>query len=197
MTLPYQPGYNDLANALNMMGFLKGDGYGYALDKNATRAEGLTVMGKLMGEEKNVNAFTGTHPFSDVPEWAKKWVGYAYQQGWTAGIGEGLFGANLDIKPHEYMTFLLKAMGYTSKDFTWDKSLEFAQSIGLLRQSEVNMMKNSAFKRDNMVYMSYYVLEGRCKDGRTLAERLVEQGAVSEAALTAARGTVTRARPGG
>jgi len=195
----YTPSYIDLADALNRMKLFLGTPSGYNLDRSATRLESLVMMLRLFGEEKAALAYTGGSPFTDLPEWGKPYVAYAYNKGYTKGTSETKFTPNTAITPEQYMTFVLRALGYSDVsggDFIWNRSLDYVNEIRLFSTAEINLIRNP-FYRDQMVYLSYYALSGRIKGGSggTLLDRLTGSGAVSADTARDAMARVTRTRP--
>ena len=201
--------YNALADALAQMGLFAGTGTaygsGYDLEVAPTRVEGVIMFLRLIGEEKAAQSFTGACPFSDVPDWAQRYVAYAYAKGYTAGVGPDaagnpVFGTQRLIGAPEYVTFLLRALGYTdtgaSPDFTWQTALSKAAESGVLTQGEAQYFGGSAsFLRAQVAYLSYFALDARMADGSaTLAERLIASGALDKTTVDQARGAVTVAR---
>ena len=198
ITPAYAPQYNDLADALFAMKLFLGTPTGYNLARPATRLEGLVMMLRLFGEEEAALGCTDSCPFTDLPDWGRPYVAYAYGKGYTNGTSAAKFTPGASITPEQYMSFILRALGYSDAaggDFVWNKSLDYAVWIGLFSSAEVSMIRNP-FYRDQMVYLSYYALSGKVKGGGgTLLDRLIGGGAVSAAAAGEAMGKVTRVRP--
>lgn len=170
--------YNALADALNAMGLFQGTGTaygsGYDLEQAPTRIVGLVMFLRLIGEEQAALSSTAANPFVDTPAWCDRYVAYAYQQGYTQGIGPGLdgrlyFGADTNITAGEYVTFLLRALGYTDSgaapDFTWSTALDRAVELGVLTSAERTALSRGAFLRAQVVYLSYFGLSAPLKDG--------------------------------
>ncbi|MBQ2940861.1 MAG: S-layer homology domain-containing protein [Oscillospiraceae bacterium] len=100
----------------------------------------------LLGKDSEAKAGTFETPFTDVPAWAEPYVGYAYENKLTSGISATTFGSSATVTSSQYITFILRALGYdSSSDFSWDKAWELSDKIGLTngRYSE----KNSIHKR--------------------------------------------------
>ncbi|MDD4716396.1 MAG: hypothetical protein PHT34_07650 [Oscillospiraceae bacterium] len=194
--------YNMLAGALNTMGLLKGKdlgyGSGYALEDKATRIEGLLMFLRLLGQENAAEAYKGSQPFTDVPDWAASYVAYAYSKGYTKGISGKLFGSTNLIGTSEYTTFLLRALGYSDAangDFTWNDALEKAKHFGVLTSGETAFFQKSTFNRAQMTYLSYYSLSANMKSGGgTLLDGLVAAGAVDAAEAQSAMSKVSSSR---
>ena len=74
----------------------------YGLDQTPTRAQAVTMLVRLLGKEKEAQNSTYSAPFTDVADWAKPYVNYAYKNGLTNGTSATTFGGNAAIKPTEY-----------------------------------------------------------------------------------------------
>ena len=173
------------ADYLYEQGLFKGAGTGqdgeansqpnYELTRAANRAEGVTMLVRLLGKndeaQKNVNTYKT--PFTDVPSWAKPYVGYAYTHGLTNGTSPTTFSPDKLLSSAEYLTLMLRALGYTSgTDFQWDKAQIKALEIGLINPKEYTD-NTAAFLRGNMAVISYNALFTRMKNSnQTLGEYL-------------------------
>ena len=197
--------YNALADALKAMGLFRGSdvgyGSGYELENSPTRIQGLIMFLRLLGEENAALAYTGTVQFSDVLPWAKPYVAYAYDKGYTKGVGvdaQGVvsFGTQNSMAAIDYMTFLLRALGYSEgADFTWLTSVADGQTLGVLTSGEGVQLTNQPFLRAQVAYLSYFSLSAAAKgSGETLLSKLISSGAVAQADATAAMGLVSVAR---
>lgn len=165
------------AYALNDLNLFQGTDAGFELDKRPTRVEGMTMFVRLLGGEEEANARRYSHPFDDVPGWGDPYVGYAREHGLTNGTSENTFGSTAYITLEEYVTFVLRALGYDDKagDFAWNTSVDKAVEIGMLTRGEADKLLGEATTRGNMVDVSYAALTQTFKEGgQTLAEKLVE-----------------------
>ena len=197
--------YNALAGALRTLGLFQGSGTGYGsgydLEAAPTRIQGLILLLRLIGEEEAALASTAACPFTDVPDWCRPYVAYAYAQGYTNGMDEegGIFGTNDTLTAGQYVTFLLRALGYRDSgeapDFTWDTALERAVELGVLTPGEEAMLTSETFLRAQVVYLSYFALDAPCQDGSgTLLERLVSGGVLDGAVASVVRSGVEVSR---
>lgn len=176
----YTVRYEAYADALKEMGLFLGTDMGYELDRAATRVEGVVMLVRLLGEEDAALSYTGSHPFRDVPAWAERYVAYAYHQGYTKGVSGDEFAPGMEIDAAQYLTFLLRALGYddSAGDFLWSESGEKAVEVGLITASE-NHAFARYFYRDHVAYTSYHALNIALKDsGMTLAQKLIESGVI-------------------
>ena len=117
------------AQALNNLGLFQGGDSGYELDRPPTRAEAAVMLVRLLGKEDQAIKEKQAHPFKDVPQWSSPYVSYMYNNNLTKGISKMEFGSNDMVDSRQYVTFLLRALGYSdknNKDFSYESSLDFA-----------------------------------------------------------------------
>ncbi len=177
----YTVRYTAQADKLKTLGLFLGTPTGYQLDRAATRLEALVIMIRLLGEEQAALAHSPVSPFADVPEWGRAYVAYAYEKGYTKGTSAVKFTPDATVKPGDFMTFVLRALGYsdTFGDFQWDKSMTFCVQSGLFSQSDMDAISKT-FLRDQVVMISYKALSCRPKNASgTLLSQLVAKGAVN------------------
>ena len=124
------------ADTLHSLGLFSGIGTDltgspiYDLDRAPTRQEAITMLVGLLGKKEAALNGTWDIPFTDVADWAKPFVGYAYENGLTSGTSATTFSGNDKITATQYLTFVLKVLGYEAgKDFQWDKAWELSDKI--------------------------------------------------------------------
>lgn len=173
-------------STLETLGLVKGTGSGFEPERTATRAEAVTMLVRLLGREDAALRATGWCPFSDAG-WAAKYITYAYNSGLVTGQAPGWFGSAADVQIRDYLTMLLRALGYSTAtgDFTWAGSIAFADSIGL---THGEYTAQTPMLREDLALTSYTALTMKMKNSeRTLIEQLYLDGAVSASALKATR----------
>ena len=173
----------ELATDLKALGVFKGvSDTDFALDRAPTRIEALVMLIRTLGKEAEALAKGGKHPFLDVPSWADKYVGYAYENKLTNGMSATKFGSNATASSSMYLTFVLRALGYSDangQDFTWDNPFTLARSTGIMLGNPDTIN----FLRADVVLVSYAALEAEVKGTKqTLAQKLIAAGAFSAAA---------------
>lgn len=178
-----QTEYYDYAVKLSMLGLFRGTGTGYELGREPTRLEGAVMFVRLLGAEQEALAMGYSHPFSDVPQWGSPYVGYLFENELTNGISETEFGSYLPIKAISYMTFALRALGYSDNgdnvDFTWDRALEFSLAYSVFDLNLYSELSSEVFLRDHVARVSFEILKAKSKfSEETLIEKLVQAGAV-------------------
>jgi len=180
--------YEPLAEYLNKMGLFNGTGTSFELDKTANRAQSAAMVVRLMGKEAEAMANNYTHPFKDVADWADPYVGYLWTKGITKGLDDDEYGSSRLISAKEYMSFLLRVLGYSDAqgDFVWYNSLSKANNIGILSYSDYKSYEaNTEFYRNDMVLFSYEVLGADLKSerGTSLLKSLKDKTVLPEDAL--------------
>ncbi|MDO4515595.1 MAG: S-layer homology domain-containing protein [Bacillota bacterium] len=145
----------------------------FDLDKTPTRAQGVTMLVRLLGQEETALAGEWTTSFQDVPDWAAPYVGYAYEKGLTTGRSETVFDPDTPIRAAEYLTFVLRALGYQSgEDFSWDTAWTLSDKLGFTDGS-YNGETNQDFNRGDVAAISANALEVKPKGAdETLGEKL-------------------------
>lgn len=184
----YNAKYTAYADALNDLGLFSGSTSGYNLERASTRAEGLVMLIRMLGEEERAKNYKGTHPFKDVPEWADRYVAYGYEKGYTTGINSTTFGSQNTLSLNDYMTFLLRALEYNDKkgDFTWQTSGQYAINAGIISKNELDeIAKRGTLYRDDIVYTSYNALFANCKnENLRLCDKLLKTGVFTKTQLS-------------
>ena len=177
------------AQTLKALGLFRGSNSGFELDREPNRVESGVMFVRLLGKEKEAEDMKYTHPFTDVPDWADNYIGYMYEKGYTKGIGNNLYGSYDLIQAESYITFILRALGYSDSkgDFTWSNPFPKAMEIKLVNSEMVTSIQEKVFLRDDLVGISYDALDVYLKDAESpLIEKLIVENAVPfETALEA------------
>lgn len=162
------------ATALKQLGLFQGvSETDFALGRAPSRVEALVMLIRTLGKAAEAEQNGGKHPFTDVPAWAEKYIGYAYEKGLTKGSSATTYGAG-DANADMYLTFMLRALGYsdTAGDFTYDAPEVLAKAAGILLEG----VDTEKFLRADVVLVSWAALEAEVKGGgKTLAEKLISE----------------------
>ena len=165
------------ADTLYSLGLFQGTGTDasgkpiYDLDRAPTRHEAVTMLVRLLGKDAEAKGGMWPTPFGDVANWAKPYVGYAYAFGLTSGTGATTFGGDAIISASQYLTFVLRALGYESgTDFQWNKAWELSDRLGITA-GQYN--ESSTFTRGDVAVISLQALSAYMKgQSITLAESI-------------------------
>lgn len=174
------------ADALYELGLFKGTGTNsdgtpiYSLEKTPSRAEAITMLVRLLGKEKEATAKTWETPFTDVDAWAAPYVGYAFNNGLTNGTSATTFGSKQNSNATQYLSFVLRSLGYSDKDgdFAWDKAWELTDEL-CITNGEYDA--KSSFNRGNVAEVSLDSLSANLKGSdKTLSDKLISEGVYTE-----------------
>lgn len=175
------------AEALKSLGLFQGvSDSDFALDRAPTRLEALVMFVRMIGEESTAKSGEWSHSFTDVPQWASQYVGYANVLGYTNGISKTKFGSNDKASAAMFLTFVLRALGYSdgkNGDFTYNDPYTLARRSGLLTKDvDVN-----SFLRADVALLSWNALALPMNGGnKALGDLLVMGGAFSQDQLNSA-----------
>ena len=159
------------AQMLYDLGLFKGTDKGFALEKSMTRAEASVMLTRLLGAEKTALAGNWKHPFTDVPQWADKYVGWLYQNGLTKGVSAILYGSQRNVTCGQYCIFLTRA----------HLDADSYQGTAFVGNDEVRQTDEEGFIRGDAVSLSARLLSTNyAKNGdesdRSVAEKLIDDG---------------------
>ena len=94
------------------------------LDSGLTRAQLATILTRLNGDREHIQAdqtfYISQCKFTDVPVWAKLYVGYCYFNSLMVGYDTGVFGADDGVTPAAACTVVLRYLD--RPDIQWDYS---------------------------------------------------------------------------
>lgn len=159
------------AQMLYDLGLFKGTDKGFALEKSMTRAEASVMLTRLLGAEKTALAGKWKHPFTDVPQWADKYVGWLYQNGLAKGVSATLYGSQRNVTCGQYCIFLTRA----------HLDADSYQGTAFVDNDEVRQTDEEGFIRGDAVSLSARLLSTNyAKNGdesdRSVAEKLIDDG---------------------
>ena len=149
---------------LNDLGIMKGTGDNQ-FEPNAylTRAEGATLIIRLLGLEDAAIAATGTGTdFIDVPRdhWANGYVTIATSTGIIAGMGDGTFAPEEQMTFAQFTKMLVAALGYNpqaEENGEWPNNyLVTATDIKLTKG--FSLKANDPIKRSDIAELAYAAL---------------------------------------
>ena len=110
---------------------------GYNLEATPTRLQGLIMLVRLLGLEEEALACEDSNPFIDVTGTGDCYAAYAYAKGLTKGTGTNTFTPSRALSAGNYITFLLRALGYDDSqgDFAPSQALTFFRSLGIFSRA--------------------------------------------------------------
>ena len=175
------------AVSLYSMGLFSGTGTNsdgtpvFDLDAPLTRAQGTVILVNLLGCASKAENGSWSIPFDDVPEWAQKYVGYAYNSGYVSGRSAGSFDPDSYIDANQFCAFILRALGFSEAngDFKYENALDTAVNLGIAEESY------EGFTRGDAVLIAFNALAANINHSSlTLSDTLLNSGAISDAENT-------------
>ena len=165
--------YREDAQMLNNIGFMQGDDGGMRLFDELNRAEAATLLCRAYGGELEAKYYEHKFTFTDVPDWAIPYVAYMSENGIIRGRTAEVFDPFASVTMQEFYTMLLRMLGYSDADgdFEYAKVLDFAKSIDLISDEDIDIVKNRFFCRIDAAHAVVSALRQPCKGSElTLAE---------------------------
>lgn len=145
------------ANYLHMAGIMIGGTNGdMMLEQGLTRAQMATVLTRVIANPEHVEAdsvyYRKQCKFSDVPDWAKVYVGYCTANHLVAGYGNGLYGPNDPVTPAAACTVMLRCFGDVGTDWSYTTACQTAIELGL---APADALAGTEITRGNMAVLIY------------------------------------------
>lgn len=173
------------ANALHTLGLFNGTGTDangnpiYDLDRAPTREEAITMLIRLMGKEADAKRqdWLWNTPFTDVSNWAKPYIGYAYAYSLTSGTSETTFGGKQKVSAMQYLTFVLRALDYEDgTDFQWDKAWKLSDEIGV---TSGQYTSDRSITRGELAIISAKAVSAPMKNYGILLDEMLNEGVIT------------------
>lgn len=173
------------ADDLYILGLFNGTGTlpdgspNFDLDRTPTRNEAVTMLVRLLGAEEEAQSRSWNIPFVDVADWARPYVGYAYENGLTNGTSTTTFGGEEFGTANQYATFVLRSLGYSDDiDFEYTNALQFFEQLD---NKDINYATSGKFTRGDVALMSYNALSCNISNAsEALISMLVDAGTIED-----------------
>lgn len=136
--VPAGSDYSEAITMLSDLGVIQGKDDGkYHPEDTITRAEACAMIARLMTGDPKVSQYVGAQSFTDVPKgsWKDSAIGYCYINGIIVGVGNNKFEPDRAITDAEFVTMVVRAMGYETADMKQNYPYSYmsnAQATGLL-----------------------------------------------------------------
>lgn len=180
---------NYKAMIINELEILLGDGKGYHLDEQLTRAQAVTLVTRILGKTKYINNnkdIFSNADFTDIDtnQWYAANVGYCVKQGIINGLSNNTFKPNGSISEKSFLKILLVSMGYSATDdFNWNSVYQFAYSVKLVDDSSYasRTQDNLNYLRKDVINTVYRALQIKHKEtGIRLIEKFIDNGKITK-----------------
>ncbi len=179
---------NDMASRLSQLGMITGNEKGdFMLQSKLKRSEATQFLVNLIGKNKYVKDNKDTYSttsFNDVKkiDWFAPSVGYCERSGIITVNNTATFRPRDYVSEKEFLGMTLKALGYTTDDFSWSTVFQKAYEVGLVSDSsyQTKTVDSSDFKRGNVVRIMYTALGLKPKsENMSLIQKMVNEDVIT------------------
>ena len=160
--VPAGSDYSEAITMLSDLGVIQGKDDGkYHPEDTITRVEACAMIARLMTGDPKASQYVGAQSFSDVQKgsWKDSAIGYCYINGIVIGVGNNKFEPDRAITDAEFVTMVVRAMGYETADMKQNYPFSYmsnAQAMGLL--DGVKMVANTDALRGEDAQVIYNAL---------------------------------------
>lgn len=187
---------NDMASRLSQLGMITGNEKGdFMLQSKLKRSEATQFLVNLIGKIKYVKDNKDTYSatsFNDVKktDWFAPSVGYCERAGIITVNDTATFRPKDYVSEKEFLGMTLKALGYSTEDFSWSTVFQKAYEVGLVSDSAylTKTSDNSDFKRGNVVKVMYTALGLKPKsENMSLIQKMVNEDVITSEVASASK----------
>ena len=145
---------------------------------SVSRAEMAVVMANLL--DLDYDYYASTCPFTDVPNWARGYVGACYANGIVSGYSATTYGANDSVTAVQAASMMMRALGYFQYASDYADGFELStvrQGTRIGMFNGVGSSADKAMTRNQVAQMALNALEATMVDAKkTSADITVGSG---------------------
>ena len=134
-----------------MLGNESGD---MMLEQGLTRAQMAAMLTRVVADpeqfERDSTFYRSLCSFTDVPEWAKGYVGYCAANDLVAGYGNGRYGSNDPVTSAAACTVMLRCLNDVDAEWDYQSACRTAVQLGLAAEETV---ADAEITRGNMAVL--------------------------------------------
>lgn len=134
-----------------MLGNESGD---MMLEQGLTRAQMAAMLTRVVADpeqfERDSTFYRSLCSFTDVPEWAKGYVGYCAANDLVAGYGNGRYGSNDPVTSAAACTVMLRCLNDFDAEWDYQSACRTAVQLGLAAEETV---ADAEITRGNMAVL--------------------------------------------
>ena len=153
---PQQSAAAYLSEAGIMLGNESGD---MMLEQGLTRAQMAALLTRIVTDPEQFETDSAFYrslcSFTDVPEWAKSYVGYCVANNLVAGYGNGRYGSNDPVTSAAACTVMLRCLNDVDAVWDYQSACRTAVQLGLAAEETV---ADAEITRGNMAVLICHTL---------------------------------------
>lgn len=165
---PQQSAAAYLSEAGIMLGNESGD---MMLEQGLTRAQMAALLTRIVTDPEQFETDSAFYrslcSFTDVPEWAKSYVGYCVANNLVAGYGNGRYGSNDPVTSAAACTVMLRCLNDVDAVWDYQSACRTAVQLGLAAEETV---ADAEITRGNMAVLICHTLARLGYDVQETAE---------------------------
>ncbi len=160
---------------LKELGVIKGNEEGdLMLDDTLRRQDMVVLISRLYDNELSARAYLIKPKFTDLTNsysFYEPYIGWAVDKGLIKGMGDKTFGINGKVTVQQFMTVMLRALGYEEESKLWNTTPEIAMKLGIM--DRLDLQATDHLTRGQMSVMIVNALNLTLKGSSiTLKEKL-------------------------
>lgn len=138
----------------------------------STRVQALIVILRFSGVENDIHDYNSSIPFFDIQDdfWAKDYIVYSCENSLLDGLFGNKFSPYKEIVRNEFLTILLRCMGYYVKD------INFSYNLALVAGLQVGNYSNVFVTQGEMISIIYNSLFSKSFLGEPMIDVLSKKG---------------------
>lgn len=126
------------------------------LDQGLTRAQMAVMLSKIMVNPEHLEIerdyYAKQCHFTDVPKWARPYVGFCVSNHLVSGYDTGLYGADDPVTPAQACTVMLHCLEDVEREWNYQTACEAAVEEGI---APVEATAGKTISRGNMAILIY------------------------------------------
>lgn len=147
---PQQSAAAYLSEAGIMLGNESGD---MMLEQGLTRAQMAALLTRIVTDPEQFETDSAFYrslcSFTDVPEWAKSYVGYCVANNLVAGYGNGRYGSNDPVTSAAACTVMLRCLNDVDAVWDYQSACRTAVQLGLAAEETVADAEISPIRQES------------------------------------------------
>ena len=126
---------------LKGLGVIKGNEEGNLMLGDTLRRQDMVVLiSRIYNDELSARAYLIKPKFTDLTKsysFYEPYIGWAVDKGLIKGMGDDTFGINEKVTVQQFMTVMLRALGYEEESKLWNTTPDIAMKLGIMERLDL------------------------------------------------------------